>query len=127
MVKLAIEAREMSYSPYSNFCVGAALETKSGKIYKGCNIENAAFGPTICAERTAFFKAISEGENVFTQIAIVGAPGGQDINEYCAPCGVCRQVMSEFCDGDSFEILLSDGKEIKIYKLKDILPLAFSL
>lgn len=127
LVKLAIDAREMSYSPYSNFCVGAALETKSGKIYKGCNIENAAFGPSVCAERTAFFKAISEGENVFTQIAVVGAPGGQDITEYCAPCGVCRQVMSEFCDGDSFLIHLYDGENVATYTLKELLPLAFDL
>ena len=127
LIAEAVEARKMAYTPYSHFQVGAALETADGIIYRGCNIENAAYGPSNCAERTAFFKAISEGERKFTRIAVVGGPEGQEISQFCAPCGVCRQVMSEFCDGDSFEILLSDGKEIKIYKLKDILPLAFSL
>ena len=127
LVKLAIEARGNAYTPYSNFCVGAALETVDGKIYKGCNIENAAYGPTNCAERTAFFKAVSEGDLEFTQIAIVGAPKGETISEFCAPCGVCRQVMSEFCDGDSFMIHLYDGKEIRSYTLKELLPLSFSL
>lgn len=123
----AIEARKMAYTPYSHFQVGAALETADGVIYRGCNIENAAYGPTNCAERTAFFKAVSEGERNFTQIAIVGGPEGEDISQFCAPCGVCRQVMSEFCDGDSFKIHLSDGKEIRTYSLAEILPLAFSL
>lgn len=127
LVKLAMEARKMAYTPYSNFCVGAAIETVDGKIYKGCNIENAAYGPTNCAERTAIFKAVSEGDKQFTQIAIVGAPKDQEINEFCAPCGVCRQVMSEFCDGDTFMIHLYDGKEIKSYTLKELLPLSFSL
>lgn len=127
LIKEAIEARKMSYSPYSHFQVGAALETAKGVIYRGCNIENAAYGPSNCAERTAFFKAVSEGERDFIQIAIVGGPEGEDISSYCAPCGVCRQVMSEFCDGDSFEIHLSNGKEIRTYSLAEILPLAFSL
>lgn len=127
LVELAIEAREMAYTPYSNFCVGAALETADGKVYKGCNIENAAYGPTNCAERTAFFKAVSEGDLKFTQIAIVGAPKGEAISEFCAPCGVCRQVMSEFCDGDTFLIHLYDGKDIQSYTLKELLPLSFSL
>ncbi len=127
LVKLAIEAREMAYTPYSNFCVGAALETSDGKVYKGCNIENAAFGPTNCAERTAFFKAVSEGDLHFTQIAIVGGPKGQPIQDFCAPCGVCRQVMSEFCDGDTFMIHLYDGRDVKSYMLKELLPLAFDM
>lgn len=127
LVEMAIEARETAYTPYSNFCVGAALETVDGKVYKGCNIENAAYGPTNCAERTAFFKAVSEGDLHFTQIAIVGAMRGETIHEFCAPCGVCRQVMSEFCDGDTFLIHLYDGKEIKSYTLKELLPLSFSL
>lgn len=126
LVKLAIEAREYAYTPYSNFCVGAALETVDGKIYKGCNIENAAFGPTNCAERTAFFKAVSEGDMEFTQIAIVGGPKGEAISEFCAPCGVCRQVMSEFCN-ESFMIHLYDGKEVRSYSLRELLPLSFSL
>lgn len=123
----AIEARKMAYTPYSHFQVGAALETADGVIYRGCNIENAAYGPSNCAERTAFFKAVSEGERDFVQIAVVGGPEGEEISQFCAPCGVCRQVMSEFCDGDSFKIHLSDGKEIKTYSLAEILPLAFSL
>ena len=97
LVKLAIEAREMAYTPYSGFCVGAAIETTDGKVYKGCNIENAAYGPSNCAERTAIFKAVSEGDMSFRQIAVVGAPKGQMIHEFCAPCGVCRQVMRGFC------------------------------
>lgn len=127
LVDMAIEAREMAYTPYSKFCVGAALETADGKVYKGCNIENAAYGPTNCAERTAFFKAVSEGDLHFTQIAIVGAPRGEAIKEFCAPCGVCRQVMSEFCDGDTFMIHLYNGEEIQSYTLKELLPLSFSL
>ena len=123
----AIEARKMAYTPYSHFQVGAALETAEGVIYRGCNIENAAYGPSNCAERTAFFKAVSEGERNFVQIAVVGGPEGEEISQFCAPCGVCRQVMSEFCDGDSFKIHLSDGKEIRTYSLAEILPLAFSL
>ena len=127
LVNEAIAARERSYSPYSGFCVGAAIETADGRVYRGCNIENAAYGPSNCAERTAIFKAVSEGDTDFTQIAIVGGPKGEMISRFCAPCGVCRQVMSEFCDGDSFLIHLFDGKEIRTYTLKEILPLAFSL
>ena len=108
-----------AYSPYGNFGVGAALRTKSGKVYTGCNIENAAYGPTNCAERTAIFKAVSEGDTKFTQIAIVGAPKGQAISEYCAPCGVCRQVMREFCSSD-FEIIVGKSvSEYKVFKLSD--------
>lgn len=127
LVNEAIAARERSYSPYSGFCVGAAIETADGRVYRGCNIENAAYGPSNCAERTAIFKAVSEGDTDFTQIAIVGGPKGEMISQFCAPCGVCRQVMSEFCEGDSFLIHLFDGKEIRTYTLKEILPLAFSL
>ena len=127
LVREALEARKMSYSPYSGFCVGAAIETEDGKVYRGCNIENAAYGPSNCAERTAIFKAVSEGNMHFKQIAIVGAPKGEEITGFCSPCGVCRQVMSEFCDGESFLIHLYDGKQIKSYSLKEILPLAFEL
>jgi len=127
LVLEAREARKMSYSPYSNFSVGAALETADGKIYRGCNVENAAYGPSNCAERTAFFKAVSEGEREFKQIAIVGGPSSDDISKYCPPCGVCRQVMSEFCDKDSFFIHLSDGNEIRTYTLGELLPLSFGL
>ncbi|MBO4847515.1 MAG: cytidine deaminase [Lachnospiraceae bacterium] len=127
LVDLAAEARKMSYSPYSGFCVGAALETVSGEVFMGCNIENAAYGPSNCAERTAFFKAISEGARDFKSIAIVGAPKDEEITSFCPPCGVCRQVMSEFCDKDKFTVILYDGKEIRTYTLGELLPLAFEL
>lgn len=126
LVNLAIEAREHAYTPYSNFAVGAALLTKEGKVYQGCNIENVAFGPTICAERTAFFKAVYEGERNFEAIAIVGGPAGQPVSELCAPCGVCRQVMREFCE-DDFKLYLSkgDGTYVETNLIK-VLPLSFS-
>ena len=124
LVCLAKEAMQKSYSPYSNFSVGAALLSKSGKIYSGCNIENASFSPTCCAERTAFFKAVSEGETMFSKIAVVGGKN-KEISEFCAPCGVCRQVMREFCD-DDFIIVLSNGEEIREYKLSELLPVSFS-
>lgn len=127
LIEEAKAAREMAYAPYSHFFVGAAIETVDGKIYRGCNIENAAYGPSNCAERTAIFKAVSEGDKEFTQIAIVGGPEGEPISQFCAPCGVCRQVMSEFCDGETLLIHLSDGKENRTYTLAEILPLAFSL
>jgi len=127
LIGKALEARKQSYSPYSGFCVGAALAAADGVIYTGCNIENAAYGPSNCAERTAFFKAVSEGVREFTDIAIVGAPKDEDISDYCAPCGVCRQVMSEFCDPDDFRIHLYNGREIRTYTLRELLPLAFEL
>ena len=105
---LAIKARESSYSPYSNIKVGAALLTGTGKVYTGCNIENAAYSPTVCAERVAFFKAISEGENEFTAIAIAGGANEQPDGEF-PPCGVCRQVMREFCE-DDFKVYLINGE-----------------
>lgn len=122
LVSLAVEARETSYSPYSGFKVGAALLTANGKVYKGCNIENKAFSPTNCAERTAFFSAVADGEREFSAIAIVG--GENEITDFCPPCGVCRQVMSEFCNKD-FEIYLWDGEEIKTYTLGELLPNSF--
>ena len=126
LAEIAYEAREMSYAPYSQFKVGAALLAKSGKIYKGCNIENAAYAPTNCAERTAFFKAVSEGERKFAAIAIVGGKEGEENLTFCAPCGVCRQVMMEFCDPKEFQIILGRGnKEYKIYLLDELLPLGF--
>lgn len=125
MIELAIRQLEVSYTPYSNFKVGAALLTKSGKLYTGCNIENAAFTPTNCAERTAFFKAVSEGEREFDAICIVGGKDGV-LTGYAAPCGVCRQVMMEFCDPDTFQVILASGKEdYRIFTLKEILPLGF--
>ncbi len=123
LINKAICAMEKSYSPYSEFCVGAALLTQSGKVYTGANIENAAFSATVCAERTAFFKAISEGEYKFSKIAIVGGKKGK-IKDFCFPCGVCRQVMSEFCK-NGFLILTYNGKDIKSITLGDLLPLSF--
>ncbi len=122
----AKKARELAYAPYSGFYVGAALLTKSGKIYTGCNIESAAQTPTCCAERVAIFKAVSEGEKNFAAIAVIGGKKGEEISRICAPCGVCRQVMLEFCDENEFEIILSGRKEkAKIFKLKELLPLGF--
>lgn len=127
LIEKAIEAREMSYSPYSSFMVGAALLSAKGNIYKGCNIENAAFTPTNCAERTAVFKAVSEGERDFIAIAVVGGRKDTGIIDYCAPCGVCRQVLNEFCDYENFEVVLAKTPEdYKVYKLCEILPLGFS-
>ena len=126
LVELAFEAREMAYTPYSHHKVGAALLTAEGKVYKGCNIESASYTPTNCAERTAFFKAVSEGEHNFTAIAIVGGFDDMECTGFCAPCGVCRQVMMEFCDPKTFRILLGNGKgEIQEYTLEEMLPLGF--
>lgn len=125
MIELAIEQLQYSYTPYSGFKVGAALLTKGGKLYTGCNIENAAYTPTNCAERTAFFKAVSEGEREFQAICIVGGKDGI-LSAYAAPCGVCRQVMMEFCNPDAFQIILATGKEqYEIFTLTEILPLGF--
>ena len=124
LLELAVDVRKRSYSPYSGFKVGAALLTRSGKVYTGCNIENAAFSPTVCAERVAIFKAISEGESDFVAIAIAGG-AGEDPDPEVAPCGVCRQVMAEFCDGD-FLVITYDGKEERVKTLNDIFPDMFS-
>ncbi len=126
LVELAIEAREHAYVPYSGFAVGAALLTKAGKVYQGCNIENSAYGPTNCAERTAFFTAVYEGERDFEAIAIVGGKAGQPVSDICAPCGVCRQVMREFCE-DDFKIYLSKGDgSVFETNLINMLPFSFS-
>ena len=124
LVKLAFEAREMSYSPYSNFKVGAALRGKNGKIYTGCNIESAAYAPTNCAERTAFFKAISEGTTEFEAIAIVGGFDETQVS-LCHPCGVCRQVMAEFCKSDFRIIMADEDYNLQICSLDDLLPYRF--
>ncbi len=122
----AKKAREHAYAPYSHFQVGAALLTKSGKLYHGCNIENAAYSPSNCGERTAFFKAVYDGEREFEKIAIAGGPAGREAEEPCAPCGVCRQVMMEFCDPDDFQIILADGKGGCLQRsLRELLPLGF--
>lgn len=125
LFSLAKKMLNFSYAPYSNFKVGAALLSKSGKIFTGCNVENAAYGPSNCAERTAFFEAVSKGELNFDAIMILGGPKGE-IKDYCAPCGVCRQVMMEFCDPQTFSIFLAKSEnDIIEYKLKDLLPLGF--
>ena len=129
LIEKAFEAQKFCYTPYSNFNVGAALLTSDGTIYQGCNIENAAFTPTNCAERTAFFKAISEGQMDFVAIAIVGNKNGikQGEGDYCAPCAVCRQVMAEFCDLDTFKVIMAkDINDYKEYTLGELLPLAFT-
>ena len=123
----ALRMRGASYSPYSKFRVGAALLTSGGKIYTGCNIENAAYGPSNCAERTAFFKAVSEGERDFAAICIAGGPDGAEELDYCPPCGVCRQVMSEFCGGDFEIILAKNDKDYKVFTLDQLLPERFDL
>ena len=127
LIEQAFEARERSYCPYSEFAVGAALLIKTGKIYTGCNIENAAYTPTNCAERTAFFKAVSEGETEFKAIAVVGGRKQSGAGEIglCAPCGVCRQVMLEFCGKDFLIISASDKKCRSLCTLEDLAPFGF--
>lgn len=122
LILKALEARELAYAPYSNYRVGAALLTKGGKVYTGCNIENSAYTPTNCAERTAVFKAVSEGEREFEAIAILG--GKDTLNDLCAPCGVCRQVLSEFCSGE-LRIILGTPDSIKVCTLAELLPFSF--
>ena len=125
LIETAIEQLQYSYTPYSGFKVGAALLAKNGVIYTGCNIENAAYTPTNCAERTAFFKAVSEGVRDFQAICIVGGKDG-NLTEYTAPCGVCRQVMMEFCNPKTFQIILAVDKErYEIYTLEELMPLGF--
>lgn len=125
MIRIAIGQLAYSYTPYSGFKVGASLLTKDGRLYTGCNIENAAYTPTNCAERTAFFKAVSEGEREFRAICIVGGKDGV-LTEYTAPCGVCRQVMMEFCNPDIFQIILATSEEqYEIFTLRQLLPLGF--
>lgn len=125
LIAKAIEARNMAYTPYSHFKVGACLKAKNGRIFKGCNIENSSYPATNCAERTAIFKAVSEGITEFECIVIVGGKEDGTL-EICPPCGICRQVMAEFCDPDRFQIILARSeKEYKKYFLKELLPLSF--
>ena len=126
LVSYALEAREKSYAPYSGYRVGAALLCTDGTVTRGCNIENATYTPTVCAERTAFFKAVSEGKRGFRAIAVVGG-SGEGIGDYSYPCGVCRQVMSEFCEADFEVILVKSPDEYRVYTLDEILPLQFTL
>lgn len=125
MIRRAIRQMEFSYAPYSGFKVGAVLLTEAGNFYTGCNIENAAYTPTNCGERTAFFKAVSEGERKFRAICIVGGKEG-NLTDYTAPCGVCRQVMMEFCDPETFQIILAVSEEkYQVFTLKELMPLGF--
>ena len=124
LIRAAIRARENAYCPYSGYGVGAALLACSGRVYGGCNIENAAYGPTNCAERTAFFKAVYDGVREFREIAIVGGRDGV-LTGFAAPCGVCRQVMREFC-GEDFLIHLFDGSAYRTFTLGELLPLGFT-
>ena len=125
LIDTAVEQLFYSYAPYSHFRVGAALLGADGSIYTGCNIENAAYTPTNCAERTAFFKAVSEGVREFSALCVVSGKDGV-LTEYAPPCGVCRQVMMEFCDPETFQIILATGREdYRIFKLKELIPMGF--
>ena len=123
LIKLAIKARENAYAPYSNWMVGAALLAKNGEVYLGCNIENSGFSPTVCAERTAIFKAVSEGVKEFEKIAVVGGDKEAGLTGICTPCGVCRQVMTEFCNPDEFKIICAKSiDEYEEYSLRQMIP-----
>lgn len=125
LIETAMDQLAYSYAPYSNFLVGAALLAENGKIYTGCNIENAAYTPSNCAERTAFFNAVSKGVKEFKAICIVGGPNGV-LSSYTPPCGVCRQVMMEFCNPKEFQIILAAGtSDYAVYQLEDLMPLGF--
>lgn len=119
-------ARENSYCPYSGFAVGAALLCEDGTVVRGCNVENGAYGPSNCAERTAVFAAVAQGKRKFTAIAIAGGPAGAAA-EACYPCGVCRQVLSEFCDEDFKIIVKSADKACEVITLGELLPKSFKL
>lgn len=126
LIVSAIEARKKSYSPYSHYQVGAALLAENGQVITGCNIENAAYTPTNCAERTAFFKAVSDGVTDFKAIAIVGSPEGNMLTQYAYPCGVCRQVMMEFCSPSDFHIIVAKSEdEYRVMSLQELLPEGF--
>lgn len=129
LIREAYKAQAYSYSPYSGFQVGAALLGRNGRVYTGCNIENASYSPSNCAERTAFFKAVSEGEKEFVKIVIVGNKKGasEEERDYCAPCGVCRQVMAEFCNPKEFQVLLAKSEtDYRTYRLEELFPFGFS-
>ncbi|HIV18639.1 MAG TPA: cytidine deaminase [Candidatus Merdivicinus intestinigallinarum] len=127
LARAALDARQKAYCPYSHFAVGAAVLVKSGKIYTGCNIENATQGPGVCAERAALYKAVSEGEREFLAIAIAGGPEGREPDGFCPPCGVCRQALAEFCAGEMPVILVKNPEETQVYRLEELFPLAFSM
>lgn len=126
LISHAVEARKNSYSPYSKYAVGAALLLKDGKVITGCNIENASYGISNCAERTAFYKAVSEGHTKFKAIAIVGSPKGRIIDQYAFPCGACRQVMREFCSPEDFVVIVAKSEtDYKVFALEELLPDSF--
>ncbi len=125
LILSAVAARELAYAPYSGYCVGAALLAKDGRIFTGCNIENAGFTPTNCAERTAVFKAVSEGVREFSAIAVVGGMREDPLAENCTPCGVCRQVLAEFCPPE-LPVILGTPENIRVTTLGDLLPFAFT-
>ncbi len=125
LIDIALEAMKNSYSPYSHFSVGAALLCADGSVYTGCNVENASFGATNCAERTAVFKAVSEGKRDFKVIAVVGGKDGA-VGAFCPPCGICRQVLAEFDAKKELHVLLFDGERAEKYKFSELLPLGFS-
>lgn len=127
LIEAALKQREIAYAPYSHFKVGAALLAANGKIFTGCNIENAAYGPSNCAERTAIFKAVSEGAKEFLAICVVGGKAEEGVRSLCPPCGVCRQVMLEFCDAEFQIILAMDRENYEIHTLKEMFPLGFKL
>lgn len=129
LIEKALQARAQAYAPYSGYAVGAALLTGEGKIYTGCNVENASFGATNCAERTAVFKAVSEGEKRFVAIAIAGGktdtPEGTELSDYAYPCGVCRQVLKEFCDKDLTILVAKNVEDYKEHTLEELFPFGF--
>ena len=125
LINIALQSRLKAYCPYSGFAVGAALLCADGSVYTGCNIENSAFSPTVCAERTAFFKAVSDGKKDFVKIAVVGGEAEKEPQNYCPPCGVCRQVMKEFCSSDFEIIIAKNSDEYKLKTLSDLLPESF--
>ena len=126
LIRMAIRAAENAYAPYSGFKVGAALLAKDGTVYTGCNIENAAFSPTCCAERVAVFKAVSQGQHSFSSIAVVGTPADGSPRDYTAPCGVCRQVLQEFCDPQTFTVIMAKSEDdYKALPLGGLLPHGF--
>lgn len=125
LIQRALRARSAAYAPYSGYQVGAALLTKDGKVYEGCNIENASYGASNCAERTAFFRAVGEGERQFAAIAVVGGLAGKDPADYAYPCGICRQVMKEFCQDDFLIIVAKSAGEYLCYTLEQLLPHGF--
>lgn len=125
LIRIALKVRKNAYCPYSWFSVGAALLCGDGSVYTGCNIENSAFTPTVCAERTAFFKAVSDGKKDFVKIAVVGGNADKEPDNYCPPCGVCRQVMKEFCSADFEIIIAKNPDEYKLKTLAELLPESF--